>query len=326
LAGHELGEDVNAQNAMRLLSIVCALFFASSNSAFGQSVGFKEVKIRDGAEPPLTAGIWYPVVAGSNEILAGRHALVLMSHGGGGAYDGHSDTAIALARAGIVAAAVNHAGDTFDDQSKVRQLWRRPAQLHRLADYLLNDRQWHRKIDAARVGAFGFSNGGFTVLVAAGGVPQLSQIGPYCEAHPEHDLCAALAHAGVGAPNGSEVPPGAWVADRRIKAAVVAAPAFGFTFDRMGLSGVSAAIQLWRAESDRHQPDPFYEEAIREALPTPPEFHVVESAGHYDFLPPCGGQMARAVPAVCSSALNFDRRAFHEQFNREVVRFFQVAL
>jgi len=107
---------------------------------------------------------------------------------------------------------------------------------------------------------------------------------------------------------------------------VVAAPAFGFTFDRMGLSGVSAAVQLWRAESDRHQPDPFHEEAIRAALPTPPEYHVIERAGHYDFLPPCGARMSRVVPAVCSSAPDFDRRAFHEQFNREVVRFFRAAL
>lgn len=313
-------------NIMRLLLLICALFFASSGSSFGQTVGFEEVRIPNGTEPPLTAGIWYPVVASANKVVAGRHALVLMSHGGGGTYDGHSDTAIALARAGIVAAAVTHAGDALDDQSKVLQLWRRPAQLRRLADYMLNDWQWHRKIDAARVGAFGFSNGGFTVLVAVGGVPQLSQIGPYCEAHPDHDLCTALARAGVKAPNGSVVPPGAWLADRRIKAAVLAAPAFGFAFDRMGLSGVSAAIQLWRAELDRHQPDPFYEEAIRQALPTSPEYHVVERAGHYDFLPPCGAQMSRAVPAVCSSAPDFDRRAFHEQFNREVIRFFRAAL
>ena len=122
---------------MRLLFLICALFFASSGSSFGDTVGFEEVKILNGAEPPLTAGIWYPVAAGSNEVIAGRHALVLMSHGGGGAYDGHSDTAIALARAGIVAAVVSHAGDTFDDQSKVLQLWRAPAQVRRLADYVL---------------------------------------------------------------------------------------------------------------------------------------------------------------------------------------------
>jgi predicted dienelactone hydrolase len=311
---------------MRLLLLICALFLAPSGASFGQGVGFEEVRIPNGAEPALTAGLWYPVAAGSNEIVAGRHALVLMSHGGGGAYDAHSDTAIALARAGIVAAAVSHAGDTFDDQSKVLQLWRRPAQLRRLADFLLNDWPRHRSIDAARVGAFGFSNGGFTVLVAAGGVPRLTQIGPYCEAHPDHDLCGALTHAGVGAPHRSEIPPGAWIADRRIKAAVVAAPAFGFTFDRLGLSGVSAAMQLWRAELDRHQPAPFYDDAVREALPTPPEYQVVERAGHCDFLPPCGARMLRAVPAVCSSAANFDRRAFHEQFNREMVRFFRGAL
>jgi len=314
--------------AARRLFLVGALWLASSGASFGQGVGFQQVRIPNGAEPPLTAGIWYPAAAGSNDVIAGprRLALVLMSHGGGGAYDGHADTALALARAGLVVAAVGHAGDTFDDQSKVLQLWRRPAQLRRLADYLLAEWPSHRRVDAARVGAFGFSNGGFTVLVAAGGVPQLSRVGPYCKAHPDHDLCTTLARARVDAPKGSDVPPGAWRADPRIKAAVVAAPAFGFTFDHLGLSGVDAAIQLWRAEADRHQPDPFYEGAVREALPMPPEYHVVERAGHYDFLPPCAATMLRAVPAVCSSAPGFDRRAFHEQFNREVVRFFQGAL
>jgi len=80
-------------------------------------------------------------------------------------------------------AAASHAGDTFDDQSRVLQLWRRPAQLHQLVDYMLNEWPSHAQLDAARVGAFGFSNGGFTVLVAAGGTPDLSKIAPYCEAH-----------------------------------------------------------------------------------------------------------------------------------------------
>lgn len=39
--------------------------------------------------------------------------LVVMSHGGGGWYDGHADTARALASAGFVAAAVGHSGGLF---------------------------------------------------------------------------------------------------------------------------------------------------------------------------------------------------------------------
>ncbi len=252
--------------------------------------------------------------------------LVVMSHGGGGWYDGHFDTALALARAGFVAAAVGHAGDTFNDQSKVLQLWRRPTQLRRLVDYMLDQWSEHGRLDSGRIGAFGFSNGGFTVLVALGGVPDLSKTAPYCAAHPDHDLCKALSQAGVDANLGAAVPPGAWIADPRIKAGVIAAPAFGFAFAATGLDDVRAPIQLWGAADDHHQPQPFYADAVRAALPRAPEYHVVANAGHYDFLAPCDARLSKRAPSICTSLPGFDRTAFHARFNAQVVQFFQTHL
>ncbi|PQV49359.1 putative dienelactone hydrolase [Paraburkholderia sp. BL21I4N1] len=329
---------------MRLMAVVVtilALLAAPAHAAHAAEVGFEELKIANGAQPPLTAGVWYPsdatatphalgnatqTVAPDAPVAGRRLPLVVISHGGGGWYGSHYDTALALAHAGFVVAAVSHVGDTFDDQSRVLEPWRRPAQLHRVVDYMLADWRWHERLDASRVGAFGFSNGGFTVLVAAGGNPRLSEIAPYCEAHPEHDLCSALKQAGVDLHSLPVAPADAWVHDPRIKAIVVAAPAFGFTFGRAGLSNVRVPIQLWRAADDRHQPDPFYEEAVRAALPQPPEYHVVAHAGHYDFLPPCDTQLSRMRPEICTSLAGFDRSAFHEQFNADVVRFFHATL
>jgi predicted dienelactone hydrolase len=319
-------------------ALVLALFAAPS---FAGDVGFVEVKIGNGAEPPLTAGIWYPTHAPAIERSLGNHTqlvaedvpieghhlpLIVMSHGGGGWYDSHYDTALALAHAGFVAAAVSHAGDTFDDQSHVLQLWRRPMQLRRLVDYMLAEWSGREHLDKARIGAFGFSNGGFTVLVAAGGVPNLSEMAPYCRAHPDHDLCQALKTAGVDLNLNMSVPANAWVSDPRIKAVVIAAPAFGFTFGRAGLSGVGVPVQLWRAADDHHQPHPYYEEPVRANLPRSPEYHVVANAGHYDFLPPCDARLTRKAPALCTSGPGFDRSKFHEEFDAEVVRFFQAEL
>jgi predicted dienelactone hydrolase len=326
---------------MRLIVILAALLGLVATSVFAADVGFEEVKIPNGAEPPLTAGIWYPTdapatshslntftqtVALDAPIAGERLPLVVMSHGGGGSFSGHYDTALALARAGFVAAAVSHAGDTFDDQSRVLELWRRPAQLHRLIDYMLDEWRWHKRLDAARIGAFGFSNGGFTVLVAAGGIPDLSKIAPFCEVHPDHDLCEALRHASVDLHFAANVPADAWVHDPRIKALVIAAPSFGFTFGRAGLSGVRAPVQLWSAADDRHQPHPYYDEPVRADLPHAPDYHVVANAGHYDFLPPCDARLSRIRPEICTSQPGFDRAAFHEQFNSEVVRSFQTML
>lgn len=83
-----------------------------------------------------------------------------MSHDGGW-YDGHYDTALALGHAGFVVAAVSHTGDTFNDQSRVLQLWHRSTQLHWLVDYMLDEWPSHARLDAARVGAFRFFNVAF---------------------------------------------------------------------------------------------------------------------------------------------------------------------
>jgi predicted dienelactone hydrolase len=61
-------------------------------------------------------------------------------------------------------------------------------------------------------------------------------------------------------------------------------------------------------------------------LPRAPDYHVVVNAGHYDFLPPCDARLSRIRPEICNSLPGFDRAAFHEQFNSEVVRSFQTML
>jgi predicted dienelactone hydrolase len=245
-----------------------------------------------------------------------------MSHGGGGSYDGHEDTALALARGGFVVAAVSHAGDTYDDESRVLELWRRPDQLHRLITFMLGAWRFHDRIDARRVGAFGFSNGGFTVLVAAGGRPDLDRTERYCGDHPEHDLCRALSAARISPRLGSRAQGGKWVHDPRIRAVAVAAPAFGFAFDEGGLRGLRIPVQLWGGALDRRQPAPWYEDAVADALPVAPEFRRIPGAGHFDFLPPCTPTLVRMAPAICTSEAGFDRAAFHRGLNAGLLAFF----
>ncbi len=304
-------------------------------------VGFDEVRVPNGSEAPLIGGIWYPTTdvphdvpldgfsqrVAVNGTVKGRGLpLIVLSHGGAGSYAGHYDTALALARAGFVVAAISHAGDTNNDQSKVMMPWRRPAQLSRLIDYMLLNWRERGAIDAGRIGAYGFSNGGFTVLVEAGGIPDLLKIDPYCTSNPTHDLCTALAQAGVRSVSVLNIPSDAWKADRRIKVIAAAAPAFGFTFDRPGLASVRIPVLLWRAADDRHQPSPWYEEHVRDALPQVPEYHVEAGAGHYAFLPPCSALMLKSASPICVDAPGFDRADFHKRLNAELVRFFKANL
>jgi predicted dienelactone hydrolase len=241
-----------------------------------------------------------------------------MSHGTGGSFAGHYDTAIALAQAGFVVAALTHPGDNYRDQSRATDMQARPVALSHLIGFMLGAWHEHAAIDPARVGAFGFSSGGFTVLAAAGGRPDLARMTAHCAAHPGFFDCGLVkAHPAAAA---------AWqdTKDARIKAIVVAAPALGFAFGAAGLRDVDMPVQLWRADDDHILPAPYYADAVRAALPHAPEFHTVAGAGHFDFLAPCAAGSA-ALP-ICASAAGFDRVAFHRDFNAAVVRFLQQRL
>ncbi|UVO54462.1 dienelactone hydrolase [Sphingomonas sp. SUN039] len=314
----------------RTLVTALLVLTATQAPAQGQQAGFERRAMPDGTE----VGIWYPasgtpsrqrmglyaqdVVVGS-KAPDGRYPLIVMSHGTGGDFASHVDTATALARAGFIVAALTHPGDNWRDNSRATQIAARPPALSALITYMLDDWQGHAVIDRDRIGAFGFSAGGFTVLVAAGGRPDLSRLADHCAQHPAFFDCMLLRQQ---RPTASAAP--AASGDPRIKAIVVAAPALGFAFDRAGLSKVRLPVQLWRADDDHILPAPHYADAVRAALPRRPDFHAVPGAGHFDFLAPCADPSI--VPQICGSAAGFDRTAFHARFNADVVRFFTAKL
>jgi predicted dienelactone hydrolase len=306
----------------------------------GHAAGFQRGSAADPDGRPLEVGIWYPSQAVARPVTMGPTTmsvavdatlegkglpLVVMSHGTGGSFLGHFDTAIALADAGFVVVAVTHAGDNHADQSRSMAVMDRPRQISRVIDHMLSTWPGHAAIDPARIGMFGFSAGGFTTLVSIGGIPDLSTIGPVCRQYPGDFVCQLVARSGS---HPAALPPTrtAPAADPRIKAAVVAAPALGFTFSPDGLRNVKVPVQLWRAESDAVLPHPRYAEAVRLALPQAPDYHVVPQAGHFDFLVPCSSALASLAPAICTSAAGFDRAAFHASFDAAVLGFFSKTL
>ncbi|MCZ8087595.1 MAG: prolyl oligopeptidase family serine peptidase [Brevundimonas sp.] len=274
--------------------------------------------IPDGDGPAIEGGVWLPVGA----VPGARVPLVVISHGNGGSWTGHAATAEALARAGFMVAAISHTGDNYRDQSRATEVAERPRQLKRLIDYMLEAGAGGLQVDPERIGAFGFSSGGFTVLAAAGGRPDLTRVIDHCRANPGFHDCRLVAAQGASA---TAYDP-EWTHDHRIRAVVAAAPALGYTFGREGLADVDAPVQLWRPSRDRVLPHPFYAQAVHDALPTPPEYHVVEGADHFDMMPPCSPELAAAAPVVCAPTPAFDRAAFQQAFNVEVAAFFTRTL
>src|SRR5882672_6986535 len=105
------------------------------------AAGFERVSVPEPAGPPLEVGIWYPSDAATapqqlgvythnvaaNGAVAGRGLpLIVMSHGSGGSFEGHHDTALALAEAGFVVASVTHTGDNYRDPNGFARVENRP--------------------------------------------------------------------------------------------------------------------------------------------------------------------------------------------------------
>ena len=88
------------------------------------------------------------------------------------------------------------------------------------------------------------------------------------------------------------------VAMFRKPASLIAAPALGFSFTSDSLAAVRIPVQLWQAGADDILPAPYNVEPIRDRLGATPEYHRVEGAGHYDFLPPCSPALAASMAAL----------------------------
>lgn len=305
------------------------------------SAGFEQIMVPDPAGEPLEVGVWYPsetpavpqrlglfvqTVANRGAVAGRDLPLIVMSHGTGGSFEGHYDTALALTEAGFVVAAVTHTGDNYRDQSQSSRLENRPRHIKVVIDYMLASWEHHKALDPSRVGMFGFSAGGFTALVAVGGTPDMRTVAPYCAAHPDEWACRMLREHKVDLSANSSRAEANWVHDPRIVAAVVASPAVGYAFLAEGLTAVTVPIQLWRGDSDEILPQPNYAQAVYDRLPVKPEYHVVSNAGHFAFLAPCTPALAARVPEICHDPEGFDRDAFHREFNPAVVAFFKAKI
>jgi len=188
----------------------------------------------------------------------------------------------------------------------------------RLLDFMLNDWKDNASIDRARIGFFGFSRGGFTGLVLAGGKPDFGRIARYC---PESDRTPACEQF-----RKNEIPPDPPY-DARIRVAVVADPGPTYPFTSENLASIRIPIQVWRSELLAGNEDDVAGIArVARSLPGKPDIRVVAHAGHWAFLPRCTASQAASSPQLCTDAADFDRANFHNEFNVAIVSFLREHL
>jgi predicted dienelactone hydrolase len=324
-----------------LLLCLIACWPAGPVHAAAHGAGFVDLRLDDPVEGgPMRAIAFYPAqTSGAATRLgpftidavpnataaAGVFPLIVFSHGTGGSLLSHHDSLSALARAGFVAAAVEHPRDNFRDDSGFGtdlQLVGRPHHIVALMDGVRAHGTTGALVNMARIGMVGHSVGGYTALLVAGAIPDFGLMEDYRRAVPVDPL-RARADAVWGQRRRPEL---RYVTDPRVRAIFLMAPALGYVFDRKGLAKVQVPVRLYRPTADELLAHPWNAERIVQMLPRPAEYQVVDGAGHFAFLAPCTSAFAAQAPAICMDAPGVDRIALHARLNAEMIDFFTRTL
>jgi predicted dienelactone hydrolase len=323
---------------MKQVFVIFGVLLLLGSSRAG-AVGFQWATAPDSDNAPLQVAIWYPSggvtadvmvgpfdmdVAMNGAVSAGRHPMIVMSHGTGGMALNSYDTAMALAEAGFVVVAVTHTGDNYLDQSVAftrQEFVDRPRHISRVINFMLGAWSDHESIDADRIGIFGHSAGGTTALLIAGGVTDLSQLVAFCQATPDDWGCQHARQRGSVTAQTAAQPISAL--DKRVKAVAVAVPAITPAFQPKGLQAITVPVQLWVGARDDIVRDA---SLIRTLLPTPPDYHLVPDGGHFAYLTPCNEILIRSAPMICSDPEGFDRAAFLRGFHQSLIAFYRETL
>ena len=242
----------------------------------------------------------------------------------------------ALARHGYVVIAVDHPGNNGRDPMTVGGAvlsWERPGDLATALDTAKSDSALGPHLDLNRLGAAGFSAGGFTSLVEAGARVDFDRFLRFCDAHPEDGICAPQkefqfprsdAEALFAQPAGAAALAHAKddLSIANVKAAFVMAPGIVQSLDPESLKGMRIPVRILLGDADKVAP-PATNGEVAAALIPGAKLTALPHVGHYDFLAECS-PAGNAVVPVCPT--DVPRAATHKTAIDEALAFFDATL
>ena len=269
-----------------------------------------------------------------------RFPLILVSHGNGGSAAQMAWLGTVLARAGFIAAAVDHPGNTSAGKPTVQgftEWWFRPPTVSAALDRVLADPRFGARIDRDRIGAAGFSRGGFAVVGLAGARVDLAPFRLFCAKYPDDGTCNAPQEipdieervktmtandpsyrAGLAAA-------GADYADRRIRAIYAMAPSVGESITLESLRKIAVPARFVYGTADVTVIPPSNALRMAGAIPNATTL-VIPDASHFVYFDTCTPAGKAAAARVCTDAATVDRAAVHRQVAADAVAFFEGAL
>lgn len=254
----------------------------------------------------------------------GNGRLVVISHGSGGSPWPQADLATQLVLAGFTVALPLHRGDNFRDQSDVGPAtWkRRPHEVSQAIDTIAAHPRLAPLLSLDRVGVFGMSAGGHTVLTLAGGRWSPSAFLRHCEAHLDDDFPTCMGTMlrlkgdALDGPKKTLARWGlrwamtdtSWYAhtDPRVAALVAEVP-LAVTFDPASLARPGVPLGLVRAGRDAWLAPAYHVDAVLRACTTCTLVADLPTAGHGSLLSPPPPDLSPAAEALLRDPPGFDR-------------------
>jgi predicted dienelactone hydrolase len=270
-----------------------------------------------------------------------RFPLIVISHGTGGTAESLAWLGTALAADGYVVAAANHPGNNAIDGYTVPGFtlgWERAVDLSAVIDAMLADPTFAPRIDPRRIGAAGFSFGGFTVIVLAGGISSMAQIRNFCASPAADDACKsppefpdlrarAEAQAQADPAFREAVEDTRSHRDARVRAIFAMAPARGPSFVPESLQAIDIPTALVAGAGDEIVPVDSGARALAALIPHAELTVFPGAVGHYVFAPIClEAGRATLPPRLCNDAPGVDRAAIHAETARLAEAFFDAHL
>lgn len=289
---------------------------------------------------PLRRGPFALNLAWQGEPVRGNGRLVVISHGSGGAPWVHADLARALVDAGFVVAMPEHRGDNYKDPSHPGpESWKlRPAEVSRAIDAVAHAARFAPLLATDKVGVYGGSAGGHTVLELAGGRWSPAGFRRHCEAHIAEDFssCAGFTTrlrgnlldgikkaVALGVIR-QRFDDATWhnYTDPRIQAALAIVP-FAADFDPASLATPRIPLGLIVAGRDVNQIPRFHSGFVLAACKTCERVADIPTASHGVMLSPMPPLAPDTIAAdLLGDPPGFDRAAVLPELDRKIVQFF----
>ncbi len=334
---------------MRNIRLLIVLFFIIPDPGFGQNYNVGEITLNfidSVRNRPIKTELWFPTTdidTGNKrktelpfileptirdaKIINQRFPIIIISHGTGGNRFGLAWLAIALAKQGYIVASPDHWGNTFDNKipEYFVRYWERPIDMSFVLTQLISDKTLSNHIDTSRIGAVGFSFGGYTSLALAGveincnllktnaktnqgkkefTIPEMGDLRKLIEKLPCDNYR---------------------LKDNRIKAFVALAPALGLGINsKVQTKDVISPILIIGAENDQIAPVLTNAKVYKSQIPSSEYIELTGKIGHYVFLNVGDEMLIKEAKKYYKDDESVNRKLIHTNVEKLVINFFDI--